>query len=52
MSQGELVLAIFFSSDGNVMSSPTTEFYEDDEAQLDESLEYDVALLLKVEFIK
>ncbi|WP_170140703.1 hypothetical protein [Oceanobacillus arenosus] len=53
MSQGEFVLAhIFYPNDENVMSSLITEFYEDAEAQLDELQEYDVAFLLKAEFIK
>ena len=53
LNQGELVLAnICYSNDENGMSSLTTDFYEDPEGNMNKLIEYDVAYLLKAEFIK
>ncbi|MHA6261383.1 hypothetical protein ACXYMX_16085 [Sporosarcina sp. CAU 1771] len=50
--EGELVLAnIGYSSDG-IMSSLTADFYENPEGHMNELEKYDVAYLLKAEFIK
>jgi hypothetical protein len=51
--EGEVVLAsICFSNDKNDMSSLTTNFYEDIEGHMYELEKYDIAYLLKTEFIK
>lgn len=49
----EIMLAyIAYSNDENSISSLSTDFYEDPEAHVGELAEYDVAYLLKVEFMK
>ena len=53
LKQDELLLAnICYSNDEHGMSSLTTEFYEDLEGNINKLKEYDVAYLLKAEFIK
>lgn len=53
LNKDELVLAnICYSNDENGMSSLTTDFYEDPVGNINKLKEYDVAYLLKAEFIK
>lgn len=53
IDNGEAVLAnISYSDDENGMHSLTTEFFEDAAGHMDELEEYDVAYLLKAEFVK
>ena len=53
LNEGEVVLAaICYSDNENGLSSLTTDFYDDVERHMYELKEYDVAYLLKVEFIK
>lgn len=53
LNEDEVVLAnICYSSDENGMSSLTNDFYDDVEAHVNELEEYDVAYLLKAEFVK
>lgn len=53
LNDGEVVLAdISYSQDENGIHSLTTDFYEDPAAHMNELEEYDVAYLLKAEFIK
>lgn len=50
--EGELVLANLCYSSNEIMSSLTTEFYEDVEAYMNKLEQYDVVYLLKAEFNK
>jgi len=51
--EGEMVLAsLCYASGEDVMSSLTTDFYNDVEGNIDEIKDYDVVYLLKSEFIK
>lgn len=53
LDNGEVVLAnICYSNDENGMQSLTTDFFEDAAGHINELEEYDVAYLLKAEFIK
>lgn len=53
LNQGELVLAnICYSNDENGVSSLITDFYKDPAGNINKLKEYDVAYLLKAEFIK
>ncbi|GAA0323891.1 hypothetical protein [Oceanobacillus sp. FSL W7-1281] len=53
IDNGEAVLAnISYSDDENGMHSLTTEFFEDAAGHMNELEEYDVAYLLKAEFVK
>ena len=53
LNQDELVLAnICYSNNDSGMSSLTTDFYEDPDGSINKLKEYDVAYLLKAEFIK